>query len=92
MKWFFKCFLASIIVTWVIGGTPIYATTYTYTPIDYPGSIATAPMDINNNGFIVGEYAPERGVGKAFIYDGSCYQTIAIQDAVWSRARGINDY
>jgi hypothetical protein len=101
MKWFFKCFLASIVISWIMGATGAYATTYSYTPLNYPGSIATAPMSINNSGYIVGDYVVTRepviiggvyySTYQAFIYNGSFFQSIQIDGAISIDAFSINN-
>ena len=90
MKRYFKSFLGAMIVPLLAGASTANAISYTYTPISYPDSIAIAPMDINDHGCIVGSYSPERGIEKAFTYDGSSYQEILIEGANFSRARGVN--
>lgn len=90
MKRCLKGFLVTMVVILVVGASTVPAASYTYTPILYPDSIATAPMDINDNGYIVGSYSPKRGIEKAFTYDGSTYQAIAIEGATFSRARSVN--
>jgi len=69
----------------------LFAIPYVYTPFNYPNSIATAPWDINDAGDIVGEYALERGMGKAFVYINSVFISIEIPGAIYSSARGINN-
>lgn len=85
--------LNAVFSLFLIGGDihAANATAYTYTPFNYPGSIVTAPWDINDSGYVVGEYAPVRGVGKAFVYDGASFEEILIPGATFSRARGLNN-
>jgi probable HAF family extracellular repeat protein len=89
MKRTFKGFLVAMIVFLVVPST-VQATNYTYSPISYPDSTATVPMDINDNGCIVGSYSPERGIERAFMYVGSTYQAIEIEGASFSRARSVD--
>jgi uncharacterized membrane protein len=68
------------------------ATTYTYKSINFPGAICTIPYDINNNGFIIGEYYIEKGIGIPFIYNGVAYEIIEIEGAHDIIPNGLNNY
>jgi probable HAF family extracellular repeat protein len=71
---------------------PAYASPYTFSTIDVPGSIYTTVYGINNAGQIVGSYsdavdAPNHG----FVYSGGIYTFINVPGAVSTLALGIND-
>jgi hypothetical protein len=49
----------------------------TFTPINYPGSVATTPFGINDNGPIVGSYMSPTASGEhGFIFNGTTFTTL----------------
>jgi uncharacterized membrane protein len=69
--------------SYVLSGT-------TFTPFDVPGSSATAALDINAAGTIVGGYDLD-GVNHAFVRERDVYTTLKVPGAVNSSANGISD-
>ena len=61
-----------------------------FTPFDVPGSSATAALDINAAGTIVGSYDAD-GVNHAFVREHDVYTTLKVPGAVTSSANGISD-
>ncbi len=60
-----------------------------FTTIDVPGAIATAPQDIGVDGTIVGSFRDASGI-HGFIFRGGSYTTIDYPGAAVTEARGIS--
>ena len=66
------------------------ATTYNFTPINYPGAISTTPYSIDGNN-IVGHYImfpSDRSHG--FLFDGTTWETFDVPGAVETTAVDID--
>jgi uncharacterized membrane protein len=63
----------------------------TYTPIDYPGAIASFATDINDSGQIVGEYTVS-GLGdrQGYLLSNGVFTSISYPGATFTRAVAIN--
>ncbi len=62
----------------------------TYTTIDFPGSVATLAVDINNLGQIVGRYIDSGGVNHGYLLNNGAFSSITFPGAAFTRAIGIN--
>jgi probable HAF family extracellular repeat protein len=79
------CVLSSGLVTHAWG------VTYTYSDIQFPGSISTTPRGINNKGDVVGNYQNSSGV-FGFVFSSGDYTTVSCPGATQGTyAQGIND-
>src|ERR1700758_5096139 len=68
------------------------ATGPTFTTIDFPGGFATAAVDINKTGQVVGRYSDISGVVHGFLLSGTTFKSITVPPgALWTRAIAIND-
>jgi uncharacterized membrane protein len=67
-----------------------YATSYTYTPLNYPGASATEAVGINNAGTIVGAYGTGT-TANGFSLSGGIYTTLTYPSALYTGAAGINN-
>jgi probable HAF family extracellular repeat protein len=63
---------------------------YTFTPIDVPGSISTVTTGINNRGQIVGFFSDATGT-HGFLTNGATFTTIDVPDSQSTQAFGINN-
>ncbi len=62
----------------------------TYTTIDFPGSVATLAVDINDLGQIVGRYIDSAGVNYGYLLNNGVFTSITFPGAAFTRAIGIN--
>lgn len=65
----------------------------TFTPIDFPGAVASIGTDINDSGQIVGEYTFS-GLNdrQGFLLSNGVFTSITYPGATSTRAVGINSY
>jgi hypothetical protein len=61
-----------------------------FTQIDVPGSVSTAPIDINQEGTIVGEYFTPDGKNHGFKLERGQFTTVDVPGAVFNFASGIS--
>ena len=66
-------------------------TSYSYTPIDYPGAILSFATSINNAGTIVGGYENASGLITGFSLSGTTYTSFSYPGAAATYGIGIND-
>ena len=66
-------------------------TPYILFNIDVPGAVETVPMDINNQGKIVGYYKDPTGYVFGFLRHGELVLPFAYPDSEYTYAMGIND-
>jgi probable HAF family extracellular repeat protein len=64
----------------------------TYTTMNVPGSVLTAPIGINNAGQIVGDYFSADLKGHGFLYSNGTYTPLDFPGAVLTTVGGINDF
>jgi uncharacterized membrane protein len=85
------CALAFSLLLGLTLSTP--AAGQTYTPIDYPGAVASLATDINDSGQIVGEYTFS-GLGdrQGFLLSNGVFTSITYPGATLTRAVAINRY
>ena len=82
---------AGVVVATLVLGLRASATSYTFTPVDVPGAVATFALGINDAGEIVGSRSDESSV-QAFLLSGGIYTTLEVPfTAEGSFANGIND-
>jgi uncharacterized membrane protein len=62
----------------------------TYTQIDFPGSIGTLAVDINDFGQIVGRYIDSAGVNHGYLLNNGIFTSITFPGAAFTRGIGIN--
>jgi hypothetical protein len=62
----------------------------TYSTIDFPGSVGTLAVDINDFGQIAGRYVDSAGVNHGFLLDHGTFASITFPGASFTRAIGIN--
>ncbi len=62
----------------------------TYTTIDFPGSVATLAVDINDLGQIVGRYIDSAGINHGYLLNNGVFTWITFPGAAFTRAIGIN--
>src|SRR6516162_188208 len=65
----------------------------TFTPIDHPAGVVTAPSKLNNSGQIVGTYYDSGNVAHGFLYSGGIWTTLDDPAAApgTTTPTGIND-
>jgi probable HAF family extracellular repeat protein len=89
MKWRTSCWLAFLMLSWIMGASLAHAVEYTFQTIDYPGASETRVFGVNNAGHLVGVY--EVGSEEyGFLYDGTNYTKIEVPGAVETNASGVN--
>jgi uncharacterized membrane protein len=69
---------------------PARAAGPTYTTIDFPGSLGTLAVDINDFGQIAGRYIDSAGVNHGYLLDNGIFTSITFPGASFTRAIGIN--
>ena len=72
--------------------TAIYAATYTYATIQYPGAIGTYPVSVNNEGEIAGYFFDSEYTAHGFTYTAGVFTKIdAGGNCYESFVTGVND-
>jgi uncharacterized membrane protein len=67
---------------------------YTFTTIDVPNALATAAIDINNQGQVLGYYYLDNdpsALPHGFLYDKGGITTIDVPGALYTMVQEIND-
>jgi hypothetical protein len=62
---------------------------YTFTKLQYPGSIYTDATGINNSGHVVGTYYLPDGLRHGYVFDGGTYSTVDFTGAAHTFLFGI---
>jgi uncharacterized membrane protein len=61
-----------------------------FTPIDFPGSVATTAFGINEGGEVVGSYTDSSNRTHGFVRIGELFRSIDFPGAAFTQARGIS--
>jgi uncharacterized membrane protein len=65
-----------------------------FTSFDFPGAVETLPVDLNDNGQIVGIFAAENdSIGRSFLLDAGTFTTfdVPLSGVVATQVSGINN-
>ena len=61
-----------------------------FTPIDFPGAVATTAFGINARGEVVGSYTDSSNKTHGFVQIGELFRSVDFPGAAFTRARGIS--
>ncbi|MBI4699215.1 MAG: hypothetical protein HY758_10025 [Nitrospirae bacterium] len=67
-----------------------FADSYSFSPVNYPGSLGTRPQDINNNNQVVGGWTYQ-ATNEGFILSEDVYTRLHPTGCVYSSAISLND-
>jgi probable HAF family extracellular repeat protein len=62
-----------------------------FTRLDFPGSLSSQALDINDRGQVVGEYKDADGVFHGYVWERGRFRTIDVPGRATTSASGINN-